>query len=148
LFAALEGNWSCEGAFANGKPLAADLGFTLSPDRRSIRYSHVDRAPSDYRQSAHWGLDKASGHILSLAFVGFGKEPKPSGAMYVYVAKSWTANSLTLVHKKLTAEPFADNRFTYTLAGKTLKMLWEVRRGAGEWKMGDYLDCKKASVRR
>jgi hypothetical protein len=141
LFKSLEGQWSCSGAFANGKPLAADLSFTRSPDGRSIHYSHVDRAPSDYRQSAHWGLDKDSGHIVSLTFVGFGEEARPSASMYV--DEGWSANSLTLVHKKLISEPFAPNRFTYTSAGDTLKMLWEVGRG-DIWKMGDYLDCKKA----
>jgi hypothetical protein len=145
LFASAEGSWSCVGAFANGKPLAANLKFKRSPDGQSIHYSHVDRAPNTYRQEANWGVDKDSGHMISLAFTAFGDQRSPSAAMYV--AEKWSADSVTLVHKKLLADPFAPNRFTYSVSGGKLKMLWEVRRGESEWRMGDYLDCERSGIK-
>jgi hypothetical protein len=45
LFAALEGQWACSGAFASGKPLSADLSFARSADGNILHYKHVDRLP-------------------------------------------------------------------------------------------------------
>ena len=49
-----------------------------------------------------------------------------------------------LVARALHAEPWAPNRFAYTLANDdSLRMVWEVERN-GEWVMGDYLDCARS----
>jgi hypothetical protein len=142
LFLAIEGSWSCAGAFANGKPLASDLTFTATLDGRGLHYSHVDRAPNVYRQQAVWGHDKETGQMVSLAFTAFPPEPMPSAAMYQ--ADSVTKNSVRLIHKRLLSDPFAPNRFTYTVEGTNkLNMVWEVSRKEGEWKMGDYLNCDR-----
>ncbi len=142
LMAAVQGTWSCRGAFADGRALAADLRFERVFDGLGMRYVHVDRAPNSYRQDSHWVFDRESGHIVSLALTGFGKPIEANAALYV--GEEWTANSVTLVHRRLLADPFAVNRFRYSVADGRLKMVWEVSRVAGQWKMGDYLDCGRA----
>lgn len=144
LFAALAGRWSCAGAFANGKLLKADLAFEPSFQGRTLRYTHVDKAPNTYQQHSTWGVDAGSGHLVSLAFLAF--KPGP-GEPALYVSEDWSPKKVTFVHKKLLKDPFAPNRFTYSVAGDTLKMLWEVER-KGMWRMGDFLECKRATVRR
>lgn len=144
LFAAVEGRWDCKGGFASGKPLAADLAFRRSLDGRTILFTHVDRAPNSYRQSSQWTLDRETGRLVSLAATASKPDGIPGAALYV--ADRWTANSITLVHTRLLAEPFAPNRFTYSIDGDgNLKKLWEIRRKGADWAMGDYLDCKRAA---
>lgn len=140
LFAGLRGEWNCKGAFANGKPLEADLSFSPALGGRGLRYVHVDRSPNTYRQESVWGFDKDSGQLASLAYISF-SGPLPSAALYI--AASVTDTSATLVHQKLFSDPFAPNRFRYDVTGKDkLGMVWEVRRD-NEWRMGDYLKCDR-----
>lgn len=139
LFAALAGQWSCSGAFANGKPLAADITFTLKSDSRALLYHHQDRAPSNFIQDALWGPDAANHSLVSLAFAGNPQVLAPQ----LFVAQSWTTTSIIFEAKALTSPPFAPNRFTYRLDdANTLKMIWEVQR-QGAWSMGDQLTCKR-----
>src|SRR5262245_28753097 len=70
LFAGLEGEWSCSGSFADGRPLASDVAFTPRNDGRSLTYHHADRAPNGFIQDATWGPDAANDAVVSLAFAG------------------------------------------------------------------------------
>lgn len=141
LMNAIQGQWQCRGAFADGRLIEADLRFEPVFGGLGVRFTHVDRAPHTYRQESHWGFDRESGLIVSLALTGSSRAPEPSAA--VYVAESWTENSLTLVQRTLLAEPFAPNRFTYTVTNGRLRKVWEVARTEGVWQMGDYLDCER-----
>jgi len=140
LFRSLHGEWSCEGAFANGKPLAADLRFTPTSDGRAVRYAHVDRAPSRYAQDAVWAFDAASGRIASAAAVSVGSAEPTSVSLYV--ADAWAPDSLQLDARPLLTDPWAPNRFSYAVRGDSLRMVWELQQG-GAWRMGDYLDCER-----
>ena len=142
LMSAIQGQWQCRGAFADGRPIEADLRFQPVFGGLGLRFTHIDRAPHTYRQESHWGFDRESGLIVSLALTGSARAPEPSAA--IYVAESWTESSVTLVQRRLLADPFAPNRFTYTVAGGRLRKVWEVARAEGRWQMGDYLDCERA----
>ncbi|HEX5436977.1 MAG TPA: hypothetical protein VFW98_07455 [Gemmatimonadaceae bacterium] len=142
LFTALRGRWSCTGGSANGRPLAADLTFTPSMDGRTLRYRDADHAPSNYVQEATWAMSPTRHEIVSLAFAALSSKAAPEPALFV--AREWTAHSLTLVADTLQSPPWAPNRFTYTLAASnTLKMVWEVEH-AGAWQVGDSLMCRRA----
>jgi hypothetical protein len=144
LFAALRGRWSCAGGFANGRALAADLSFTPAMNGKLLRFRDADHAPSSYVQEATGGLSAARHQIVSLAFAAGSKNAPPEPALYV--ARSWTARSLTLVADTLESPPWAPNRFTYTVNGRNgLKMVWEVERN-GAWRMGDTLSCHRAAA--
>ncbi|WP_129791766.1 hypothetical protein [Sphingosinicella sp. CPCC 101087] len=141
LLTAVQGQWRCRGEFADGRPIEADLSFEPVFGGLGLRFTHVDRPPHSYRQESHWGFDRESGHIVSLALTGSARAAEPSAA--AYVAETWTESSLTLVHRHLLTDPFAPNRFTYTVTGGRLKKTWEVARTEGQWQMGDYLDCDR-----
>jgi hypothetical protein len=136
LFTALAGSWSCSGAFADGRPLAADVTFTPQAEGRSLLYRHRDRAPNSFVQDALWGPDEKNHAILSLAFAGDAKHLVPE----LFVANSWTATSIVFEAKPLTSPPFAPNRFTYKVEGETFRMVWEVQRQSG-WAVGDEIQC-------
>jgi hypothetical protein len=140
LFHALDGRWSCEGGFPRGGALAADLSFTLSPDGRAMLFEHLDRAPNVYWQRAIWALE-STGRIVSLGVAGSTKQQ--NGNSSFFVAREWSANSVTLVADTIKAPPFAPNRFTYSTTGEnTLKMVWELAR-SGTWVVGDSLRCRR-----
>lgn len=141
LMKKLEGRWSCAGAFANGKSLKADLTFTRMEGGTGLRYLHTDRAPNAYRQEAFWGVDKKTGQLIATGFTGTSGKPDLNAVMYL--GENMSDNSATFVHQRLLSDPFAPNRFIYSIEGGTLRMVWEVYRN-NEWKMGDYLVCDPA----
>src|ERR1700743_915087 len=49
LLSLVGGRWSGEGAFANGRKIAADVTFRLSLDSCWLVYEHVDRPPNGYK---------------------------------------------------------------------------------------------------
>lgn len=139
LFAKFAGSWSCSGKFADGRPLASDIVMTLRMDGRSLRYEHRDRAPNNFVQEATWGPDAANHQLVSLAFAGNSQRLIPE----LFVAKSWSAASVTFEAETLTSPPFAPNRFTYSIdEGGALKMIWEVQRN-GTWSQGDQIKCTR-----
>jgi hypothetical protein len=111
-----------------------------------LRFRDADHAPSSYVQEATWGLSAARHQIVSLAFAAGSKNAPPEPALYV--ARSWTAHSLTLVADTLESPPWAPNRFTYAVNGRNgLTRRWEVERN-GAWRMGDTLSCHRAPAQR
>jgi hypothetical protein len=142
LFTAVVGNWSCQGAFADGRALAADLSFATEMGGRVVRYHHADRAPTTFLEDATWGHDPKRGEIVSLAFAG--SSTTPGAAPSYFVSREWTARSIVLVADTLKAPPRVPNRFTYTLvATDSLRMVWEVQSANG-WRMGDWLGCARS----
>ena len=141
LFKSLEGRWSCAGAFANNKPLSADLEFRSLIDGQLLHYHHADRPPTSYIQDSVWGMDKESGTLVSLAWIAARGQPGTSPAFYV--AEEVSPTSVTFVHHTLLKAPWAANRFRYTVSGNALQMVWEVQK-QGTWQMGDTLKCTRA----
>lgn len=143
FLAAIEGQWRCDGASGRGRPIEADLSFTGIFDGLGVRYVHVVRGSNAYRQESHWGLDRESGHIVSLALAG--RPPaEPGGAFYV--AELWGEDFAMFTHRSLLSDPFAPNRFAYRIADDRLRMEWEIARNGGDWEMGDFLDCDRVEA--
>jgi len=141
LFKALAGHWSCNGGFARGGSLAADLTFTPAMDGHALSFEHVDRVPGSYWQSSTWAVEAKTGRIVSAGAAGSTKDH--TGAPTLFVAKAWSPTSVTLEADTIKAPPFAPNRFTYSLlSANGLKMTWEVSRN-GTWALGDSLVCAR-----
>jgi len=140
LFKSLEGRWSCAGAFANNKPLSADLEFSSLIDGQLLHYHHADRPPTSYIQDSVWGMDKESGTLMSLAWIAARGQSGTIPAFYV--AEEVSPTSVTFVHHSLLKAPWAANRFRYTVSGNALQMVWEVQK-QGAWQMGDTLKCTR-----
>jgi len=139
LFVAVAGHWECTGAFSDGRPVAADLTFTLQPDTRMLDFVHRDRAPNQFIGHWLWGTDQKNNQIVSLGFVGTQTVQLPA----FLVGRSWTSRSLTLEAQTLASPLSAPNRFTYSIDGASLNVLWEVQRD-GVYTVGDRLKCKRA----
>lgn len=132
---ALEGAWSCAGAFANGKSLAADLTFTRVLGGRWLSYHHKDRPPGQYEASSLWGpAQRDTAMTPTLLFDNFGGHrrflPAAAGTEVVLTRDSTDAGARV-------------ERFTFRRrADGTLWFAWEVGR-QGAWALGDSLSCSR-----
>jgi hypothetical protein len=130
---ALAGNWSCSGAFASGKPLAADVSFTPSLNGRWLTYHHQDRAPGRYEASATLGPASRDTTIAPVTiYDNFGGNrrflPTLAGTELVLLRDT------TEVGARL-------ERFTFRPRGAGgLWFAWELARN-GAWVLGDSLAC-------
>lgn len=134
---ALSGQWSCAGAFANGKPLAADVGFTQSLGGRWLSYHHQDRAPGRYEATALLGpAFRDSAMVATMIFDNFGGhrrfQPSASSSGEITLLRDTTEAGARL--ERFTFRPRPDG---------TLWFGWEVGHG-GAWLLGDSLSCRKA----
>lgn len=137
----LSGRWGCTGAFASGRPLAADVTFAADLGGRWLQYRHTDRAPGQFQAFALWGpLPGASHHLAAVLHDNAGGQRRFQSAGWREDAIVWGRDS---------TDPGArSERFTYRrTSDSTFWFAWEVRRApAADWSVGDSLTCRRASV--
>ena len=133
---ALSGQWSCAGAFSNGKPLAADVGFTPALGGRWLSYHHQDRAPGRYEATALLGpAFRDSAMVASVIFDNFGGHRR-------FLPAAASTGEVTLVRDTTEAGARLE-RFTFRpRPDSTLWFGWEIGRG-GTWLLGDSLSCRR-----
>ncbi|HEX5259810.1 MAG TPA: hypothetical protein VFW35_13650 [Sphingomicrobium sp.] len=145
LFTSLAGNWSCSGSFANGHRIESTLRFTRRADGAGLSLVHVDRPPNKYRSEEVWAVDKQSGELLSLAWVGLQGSTDWSASLFA--SDRWSASEITLVQQSMLRPPWTPNRFRYVLLGNFLHVSWE-RQQDNQWVLGDSLECRRTGGRR
>lgn len=139
LFSKLAGEWRCEGAFADGRPLAADISMKTDHGGNVLLYRHEDHPPTSYKASGVWFFDDKDNNFAALRHRSVGGQ----AAVSAYIGDSWDDTTLTFKAKALWGPLWAENRFTFTIEDvDEMSMVWEVAKDA-EWRMGDYLDCRK-----
>jgi hypothetical protein len=132
------GKWSCEGAFANGRPLAADLEFTPMLAGRWLEYHHKDRPPGRYEARALWGpAQRDTGLAVTALHDNF-------GGRRTFLVTAPRDSGVTLARD--TREPGAQTeRFRFVPRGAAaFWFVWEVQRG-GAWTLGDSLGCTRGA---
>lgn len=132
---ALEGSWSCAGAFASGKTLAADLNFTRVLGGRWLSYHHKDRPPGQYEATSLWGPAQWDTTMSpTLLYDNFGGHrrffPGSTGSEVVLTRDTTDAGARL---ERFTFRPRPDG---------TLWFAWEVSR-QGAWALGDSLSCSR-----
>ncbi len=152
------GNWSGEGAFANGNKIAADLSFSLSLDSCWLVYEHRDRAPHHYKATSMWGVDGQSGEFVAYCFDNFQghrmfevteqREGYEQGrARNTALTKfGWRDGRLILSHHGwLPKLGLYFEHFIYERMGdRSFKMSYETSRDGISWQLGDSLRFTKA----
>ena len=128
------GRWSGEGAFANGKKIAADLSFTLSLDSCWLMYEHRDRAPGQYKATSMWGVDGQSGEFVAYCFDNFQGHRGFEG-------NGWKNGKMVLTHHAFYPKVGGYfEHFIYERTGeRSFKMTYETSRDGIGWQMGDWL---------
>jgi len=132
-FAALTGNWHCDGSFpASGKTISSDLRFVWDAATGTLTKHHDDVAPNTYHAIELWAAAK-SGLQARIA--------DSFGGVRDFTSAGWTGNTLTWQGAQTT--PYYE-RFVYTkLDASTLRIDWDVSKDGAAYKTGDTLTCKK-----
>ncbi|PWE16424.1 hypothetical protein DDZ18_13475 [Marinicauda salina] len=133
------GAWSGAGAFADGRPIEADLEIESVLDGRFLRYRHSTRDPLTWDGLWIWGVDPASGDFIANVFDnrGLAREFESAG---------WRDDRLVLVttYHSASADARTFERFTYEKTSQdSFRMTFERSRDGIEWRLGDYLDFER-----
>lgn len=128
------GNWKGEGAFANGRKIAAGVSFKLALDSSWLSYEHTDEAPNRYKAFSFWGTDKQTGQFLAYTFDNFHGHRQ-------FATDGWKNGKLVLTTQEYYAgKGILFQHFIYEkLDERTFKMTYETSTDGIAWKMGDYL---------
>ena len=128
------GKWSGEGAFSNGRKIAADLTFSLSLDSSWLVYEHRDRAPNSYKATSYWGVDGQSGKFLAYVFDNF-------QGHRLFETNGWINGKLILSNQVWMPQiGLYFEHFIYQRTGdRSFKMSYETSRDGISWQLGDWL---------
>jgi hypothetical protein len=133
------GAWTGEGAFANGRPIKADLSFRLSLDSAWLVYEHRDRLPDQYKATSYWGVDARSGQFVAYAFDNFQGHRQFAG-------NGWVDGRLVLSGQGAVRGGVYFEHFIYQFLSDTqFKMTYETSRDGISWQMGDWLLFNRSS---
>lgn len=130
------GYWSCAGRFANGKAIRSHEVSTPILDGHWLRMRHVDNPPHRYKALELWRYDAAVNRFRVLIFDN-------SGGVRRYVSPGWQND--TLILNNTAASGYID-RFVFKRHGNAnYRVTYAAKTGAGKWKTGDTLICKRVS---
>jgi len=130
----LLGTWSCDGTFgSNGKPISSTIAFSPTLEGAWLEMHQDDRPPNVFHTHELWGYDKIAKDFTNFAFDNF-------GGVRRFTSPGWSGNQLIW-----TGEPsaqLAQERFIFECAaGDKLVVTWQLRKGQGDWIVGDKLTC-------
>jgi hypothetical protein len=128
------GHWTGEGAFANGKKIAADVFFQLSLDSCWLVYTHRDKPPNSYKADSYWGVDGQTGEFLAYCFDNFQGHRQFAG-------NGWKNGKLILAaHAYIPQIGLFFEHFIYEkISDTSFKMSYETSRDGISWGLGDWL---------
>jgi hypothetical protein len=128
------GEWKGEGAFANGRAIAAALSFRLSLDSAWLVSDHADQPPNGYKATSYWGVDAATGQFVAIIFDNFHGHRN-------FASSGWAAGRLVLTAQSFTAGAGTYfEHFIYERQSDTqFRMTYETSRDGITWRMGDAL---------
>lgn len=130
------GSWTCQGTFANGRPIAGTIQFASALDGKALVVQQDDKPPGQFHAAAFWTVDRTTGQWTTLMQDSSGGARSFTGAV--------AADSLTLVDMPILGhKPFAE-RFLYQRRGAdSFRVTWQVQAPAGDWRTGDTQLCHK-----
>jgi hypothetical protein len=128
------GHWKGEGAFANGRPISAELVFRPSLDSAWLVCEHRDLPPNGYKADLYWGVDATTGAFVAYAFDNFQGHRE-------FASPGWVDGKLQL--QRQAQAPGVGTyyeRFEYQrLTGDSFRMSYETSRDGAKWGLGDSL---------
>jgi hypothetical protein len=128
------GDWKGDGAFSNGRKIAATVSFRLALDSAWLVCEHRDVPPNNYGATLYWGVDRGTGKFVAAAFDNFGGHRE-------FASAGWIDGRLEL--KRQAEAPGAGTyfeRFLYERTGAdSFRMSYEVSRDGAKWQLGDSL---------
>jgi hypothetical protein len=134
--ALFDGRFGCQGEFANGRKIEADVNFEKQMDGKWLAYTHTDRPPNRYRALGYWGTDRETGNFVML-LVDIG------GGARLFTSQGWKNGAVTFERAPLPGQGEHAERFRFEKQSEaSFRMTYEVRAG-DSWRLGDFIVCKK-----
>ena len=135
------GAWNCQGTFANGKTHRASFTGALILGGKWLQLNETDIEPATgYLAQYLIGYDAQSKRVVEFDANNFGAATYTS-------EHGWLDNTLTMTSPvaEATGQPYAANRFIYTVAGNDeFHVDWQISRTSTlDWRPGDHLVCKR-----
>jgi hypothetical protein len=135
--AVLSGQWSCQGTFSNGSPIASRIAFTPEAEGAWLLVHHDDLPPNQFHALEVWGFDDKAQQLAATFYDNF-------GGLRRFTSPGWNGQKLIWTGDTSNAQPPVTQRFVFQLdAPGQLVVTWEVKKGAADWIAGDTLTCKK-----
>jgi hypothetical protein len=133
----LQGQWRCQGRFADGRTIQSSETFAPLLDGAWLLEQHEDAAPFTYRAQSLWGYDTGQQVLTLTIFDNF-------GGQRLFTSPGWREGLLTFEERALLGPPPRQERFRYrTLpAGAGYGVEYQVLAKTGQWRMGDTLECR------
>lgn len=129
------GRWQCSGAFASGRPIAADVTIADELEGHWLEVRHTDRAPNRYAAIALWGQPAGARGPVAVITDNF-------GGLRRFASDGWRDGTIVFVNDSVAAARPAAERFVYRrAAADTFNMRYERTRDGATWVLGDSLSC-------
>jgi hypothetical protein len=151
LVAFFTGHWKGEGAFANGRTIAAEVSFAPSLDSSWLVYEHRDVPPGVYKATSMWGEDASASDTRSdSTVVGQVRSRRGQFVAFTFdnfhghrqwLSSGWSGGKLVLSTGNYSSPSgMVFEHFIYERMSPTqFKMTYEVSRDAITWQLGDWL---------
>jgi hypothetical protein len=137
------GNWTCEGAFGNGKVHKSTYTGAVILGGKWLELTEQDVEPSSgYLAKYLIGYDAQQRRLVEFDANNF------SAATYASDS-GWSGNVLTMT-SSVTQDaraPYAANRFVYSITGPdSFTVDWQISRSAAlAWVTSDHLVCRRGA---
>ena len=136
------GEWVGQGEFSSGKKIEADVSFTIELDNQKLLYRHADRLPNRYKALGTWGYDQKSNKFVMFVQDNFG------GSRTFESNDGWQNRKIVFLKDVPTTAAAYPERFTFEAASSnSFKMTYEASRDGKIWKLGDYINFKRKSLK-
>jgi hypothetical protein len=138
----LTGRWSCQGTFASGKAIAANMEFHEILNGAWLSASHDDVPPNAFHAMTLWGTPRGGGFVAHIADSG-------GGMRRLVSTEGWKDGKITIARDTTLTSPQFTGRyaehFVYAReSATTFRMTYETQIGEGTaWRLGDTLLCTK-----
>jgi len=136
--AGFAGRWSCQGVFpSSGKAIESQLVFAPDLEGAWLAVRHDDLPPNRYHALEMWGFDAESKQFVAFIYDNFGGTRK-------FTSAGWVGKQLVWLGESAKTAPPVTERFRFASQGPNqLLMNYEVKKGSGDWAVGDTLTCRK-----
>lgn len=137
LVSFFQGHWQCSGHFANGTAISSEEEFEPWLNGVWLHESHDDRPPFTYHAHSVWGIAKPANVLTLTIHDNF-------GGVRLFTSTHWSGASITFEPQPILAAAGKRERFIYERHPPAdFSFEYQTATDAGEWKMGDHVDCRK-----
>jgi hypothetical protein len=138
LMTFFSGQWDCSGHFSNGTSISSTESSSSMMSGAWMQQVHDDRPPFSYHAYSYWGIDKPSQDLIVTIL-------DVTGGIRLFRSSDWHESSFSMDSQPVIGHGDTNERFSYEKKSPgVFTFAYSIRKGAGEWVIGDQLECKRS----